>query len=69
MAKLASEENVSGWVRNVADGSVEALLEGEQESVAKVVEWSRKGPPAARVDSVQVTEVKAKNMKGFRIDG
>lgn len=69
LARLAAEEDVSGWVRNLADGSVEAMLEGEEESVTRVVDWSRRGPPGARVDSVQVTRVKARNSKGFRIAG
>lgn len=69
MARLAKEQDVSGWVRNLADGSVEALLEGEEESVAEVVDWARRGPPAARVDSIQVAEVKTGNVKGFRIEG
>lgn len=69
MAQMAKEEKLSGWVRNVADGSVEALLEGEQESVDRVVRWARRGPPRARVDLVEVERVEVRNLKGFEITG
>jgi len=69
LATVASGEGVSGWVRNVPDGSVEALLEGEESSVMKVVEWARHGPPRARVDSVELDRQAPRNLKGFRIDG
>lgn len=52
--RVATEHGVSGWVRNLHDGSVEAVLEGEEEAVKKVVEWSRRGPPGALVKKVQV---------------
>ena len=48
--------NLTGWVRNKADGGVEALLEGEDKNMDKMLEWCRKGPPAARVENVIVTE-------------
>ena len=44
---------VKGWVRNRADGSVEALLQGTDEAVAAVVSWAHRGPRAARVDAVR----------------
>ena len=46
---------VTGWVRNLPDGSVEAIFEGEREAVERLVTWCRKGPPAARVTDVMVT--------------
>jgi acylphosphatase len=45
---------VSGWVRNRLDGSVEALLQGQPERVAQLIVWARRGPPAARVDHLEV---------------
>ena len=45
---------VHGWVRNVADGRVEAEAEGERAEVEALVRWCGRGPPAARVDDVQV---------------
>jgi acylphosphatase len=61
--------NVAGWVRNLTDGSVEAVLEGEEESVRRVVDWARRGPPAARVDSLEVESVAPKDLSGFEITG
>ncbi|MBO8127983.1 MAG: acylphosphatase [Peptococcaceae bacterium] len=55
----ARQHNLTGWVRNRTDGSVEALLEGDQQQVAKVVKWCHKGPPDARVDSVKVNYAEA----------
>ncbi len=69
LSAVASERGVSGWVRNVPDGSVEAVLEGEEESVMEVIEWARRGPPRARVDSLKTETQPVKNLRGFRIDG
>ncbi|WP_242347026.1 acylphosphatase [Anaeromyxobacter terrae] len=44
-----------GWVRNVADGRVEAEAEGERAKVEALVRWCGRGPPAARVGDVQVS--------------
>lgn len=46
---------VHGWVRNVADGRVEAQAEGERAKVEALVRWCGRGPPAARVADVQVS--------------
>jgi len=69
MAEQAASRGVSGWVRNMTDGSVQAFLEGEDEKVMRVVEWAKHGPPRARVDSVKVERVRLKNSKSFRIEG
>ena len=50
----ARTRGVNGWVRNCSDGTVEALLEGEEEAVRGVIAWCREGPPGARVDRVEV---------------
>lgn len=48
--------NVAGWVRNLRNGSVEAVFEGERESVDRMVAWCREGPVSASVSEVQTKE-------------
>lgn len=61
---------LAGWVRNERDGSVSALLAGRNEAVATMIERLRAGPPAARVDSVEVREAAPGDRPdGFRITG
>jgi acylphosphatase len=48
----ARQLDVHGWVRNRADGSVEALLQGDAAAVAALINWAQRGPRAARVDAV-----------------
>jgi acylphosphatase len=51
----AVSAGVAGWVRNNADGTVEALLEGEAPAVERVLAWMRRGPPGAVVTDSTVT--------------
>ena len=53
MQQVAMKNSVVGWVRNLPDGNVEALLEGNKEHVNQVVQWSKIGPENARVDEVK----------------
>jgi len=50
----AVKRNVCGWVRNLPDGRVEAVFEGEKEAVEQMVEFCRRGPRGARVSKVEV---------------
>lgn len=50
---MARSLDLAGWVRNRADGSVEALVAGDAVAVAELCEWVRIGPPLARVDVVE----------------
>jgi acylphosphatase len=54
--KQAVSLGVSGWVRNRADHTVEALIEGEEDHVRKLVTWCNHGPPAARVTRVRESQ-------------
>ena len=54
MKQVARRHNVKGWVRNLKNGKVEAVLEGEEMSVNEVIEWCHVGPSGAHVDDVQV---------------
>jgi acylphosphatase len=47
---------VNGWVRNLPDGTVEALFEGETKMVEKMLAWCRKGPVGAHVMQVDITK-------------
>jgi len=47
---------LAGWVANRADGSVEAVAEGDEAGIAALIRWCHHGPPAARVDHVEVTD-------------
>jgi acylphosphatase len=47
---------VTGWVRNLPDGRVEAVFEGEADKVQKMIEWCREGSPMSRVDRVELLE-------------
>jgi acylphosphatase len=51
----AKRHNVTGWVRNLPDGRVEAILEGEKEAVDSVIEFCRRGPPGAYVSKLEVS--------------
>lgn len=50
----ALELGMKGWVRNLLDGRVEAIFEGEKEKVEEMLKWCHKGPPYARVTNVEV---------------
>ena len=50
----ANRRRVTGWVRNLPDGRLEAVFEGEKDDVGKLIEFCRRGPPGARVTKVYV---------------
>jgi acylphosphatase len=56
MCQKASELEITGWVRNLADGSVEALVQGSPARVEQIIEWARRGPPLASVEQMEVEE-------------
>jgi acylphosphatase len=58
---------VSGWVRNRADGAVEAEFEGPEAAVDRMVAWCRSGPPRARVDTVASESIDLLGEAGFRV--
>lgn len=65
--RLAERLGVSGWVRNNWDGSVEAVLEGERDSVDSIVGFMREGPRGARVDRVDVADEDPEGLTGFDV--
>jgi len=62
----AQRLGLNGWVRNCPDGSVEALLQGETHAVEALVRWARRGPRAARVESLAEAEPEAQFDRPYR---
>ena len=58
---------VSGWARNMRDGTVEAVFEGEPDAVERMVAFCHDGPCGARVDRVDVLDEEADGVSGFAI--
>lgn len=52
----AKRLGLKGWVKNLPDGRVEALFEGEDEAVEKMIKWCHRGSPASKVEKVEVFE-------------
>ncbi|MFH0862215.1 MAG: acylphosphatase [Candidatus Altiarchaeota archaeon] len=68
LCDIARSLCVSGWVRNLEDGRVEAVFEGDPESVKTAVKWCRKGPEGASVEDAVVDYAeKAEGIGGFNI--
>ena len=64
----AEELGLKGWVRNTSDGCVEAVFEGEEDLVNKMVKWCYHGPPLSKVENVEVKNKKSINgFEGFSI--
>ena len=63
----ALQRELTGWVDNRSDGTVEAVFEGPEAAVAEVVAWCRMGPPRAEVTWIDVVEETPEGLVGFRI--
>jgi acylphosphatase len=58
---------VAGWVRNLPDGTVEAVFEGERERVQSMVDWCGRGPAGAQVHGVEVSWEEPEGASGFAV--
>jgi acylphosphatase len=65
--RMAREHGVSGWVRNLPDGRVEAVFEGRAEDVDRLVDWARRGPSRAVVEGVAVRAEPLEGLSTFLI--
>lgn len=65
--RRAEQRGVNGWVRNRADGSVEAVFEGATNGVERLVGWAHRGPSRALVDKVEVYDEAPEGLRGFEI--
>ena len=63
----ARQRGLDGWLRNLPDGSLEAVLAGPGDAVSAMVDQIRLGPPGARVDDVEVSDEPGDPAPGFRI--
>ncbi len=66
--RQAERLGVAGWVRNRADGTVEAELEGPAEPVELLVRWFGHGPVDARVDRLEIDELPVRGERGFAVE-
>ena len=65
--RRAEAAGVSGWARNNRDGSVEAVFEGEEDAVERLVRFCHVGPSDSRVDRVDLFDESPQALAGFRI--
>lgn len=65
--EIANRLGIAGWVRNLPDGRVEAVFEGEGAIVQTLIQHCHQGPPAAIVTQVEVIEEPMENLQGFSI--
>ncbi len=65
----ARELGLSGWAKNMPDGTVETVAEGGEEELQKYIEWCKIGPAAARVEKIEEAwEEPSGELKGFSIN-
>lgn len=67
VARAAESRGVAGWVRNRADGTVEAVFEGELEAVGSLVGFSEEGPRGALVERLEVVEEEPEGLTRFEV--
>ena len=65
--RVAGQQGVTGWVRNLPDGRVEAVFEGDADSVERLVRWAGRGPSRARVSAVAVHPEPVEGLTAFEI--
>jgi len=63
----AKRLNVKGYVKNNPDGTVEAVFEGDDDNINKIIELCKKGPERARVDKIDIKDIEINNYQDFRI--
>ncbi|MEA1607218.1 acylphosphatase [Pseudomonas spirodelae] len=64
-AAQAERLDLDGWVRNLADGRVEVLFEGEEAAVNELTSWLQQGPEAAEVTALELQEQALQGVAGF----
>jgi len=67
LRRLARQENVAGWARNTAAGTVEAVFEGSADAVERLTRFARTGPPEARVKRIEEFEEEPEGLSRFDV--
>jgi acylphosphatase len=67
LRRMAEQRGVSGWVANRPDGTVEAVFEGDDTAVRRLVDWVHEGPRGAEVERVEVVEEEPQGLRGFNV--
>lgn len=66
--KTADSLKILGWTKNEHDGSVTVVAQGEEDSITRMIEWSREGSPMATVSDVKIENIDTdESLKGFEI--
>ncbi|MFI8481505.1 acylphosphatase [Pseudomonas sp. NPDC078700] len=64
-AEQAEQLGIDGWVRNLPDGRVEVMCEGERQAIEVLRKWLARGPKSAKVESIELTEQGVQGIAGF----
>jgi acylphosphatase len=67
MRRLAEQHSVSGWAQNNPDGTVEAVFEGDETSLERLLAFAHEGPRGAHVERVEVFDEEPEGLRGFAI--
>lgn len=65
--RQAASRNIAGWVRNLPDGTVEAVFEGDPDAVEALLAFCREGPRGARVEQVDVSDEQPEGLGAFEV--
>jgi len=60
-AQKAQELGIRGWIRNLSDGRVESVMEGDKVNIGKILDWCKQGPADANVSGIQVIDEEYKD--------
>jgi acylphosphatase len=67
MRRLAEQHSVGGWARNNRDGTLEAVFEGDESALERLLAFAHGGPRGAQVERVEVFDEEPEGLKGFAI--
>ncbi len=66
--KIAEKNQLTGWVKNLSDGKVEAIVSGDKDGVEKFIAWCKDGPEKAEIESVDIIYIEEKIFKEFSVE-